>query len=98
MSDFGKFARKGYKTVSSTLPASMTAYITVFQGTARKYIVYNDSDVESIVIKLNDLDNDPIVIKAGEWFGEKISLKSLFVKNESGEIIPYRVVLGGVTT
>lgn len=70
--------------------------ITPENLTFRRWVVFNDSD-DLIRVRINSLENDDIFVYPGEYFGDNIHGKKVYLRNESLTYpAPYRVILGSV--
>jgi len=88
---------KSYKSIETTIPHNSDYINYMPENThAQRWILFNDSLTNSLLIKLNSLNDDVITIKAGEYFGDDMSLKAFFISNTSAESIPVRIRFGVV--
>lgn len=64
--------------------------------TFRRWVLFNDSS-NTIRVRVNSLDNDDILVYAGEYFGDNIHGKAIYLKNDSlVSTSAYRLILGNV--
>ena len=79
-----------------TEPLDWGWYKVVDSISFRRWVVFNDGG-SILRVRVNDIENDDILIYPKEYFGDAITGKHVWIKNDDEEFeAPYRIVLGNV--